>query len=148
MRWKSGDQEVGTFDDSIIHGDVSKGLHDFLKKLYPGHNVKVEREWTGIMGYVVSLLLPLLLLLLQLLLKRLWWWSKGLHDILMKLYPGHNVKVEREWTRIMASSQLLLLSLLSFESGACKDNTFYCRHVKVSANKRTWENYIVWCLLR
>jgi len=51
MRWKSGDKEVGTVDDDVINSDVSKGLHDFLRQLFPTFDVQVEHEWSGIMGF-------------------------------------------------------------------------------------------------
>lgn len=51
MRWKAKDMEVGNNDDSTTNDDVSKGLHEFLRQLFPEcPNVQVEHEWTGIMG--------------------------------------------------------------------------------------------------
>ena len=52
MRWITPTQEVGTDDDTVIEPAVSRRLRAFLPQHFPAlANVRVEHEWTGIMGF-------------------------------------------------------------------------------------------------
>jgi gamma-glutamylputrescine oxidase len=51
FRWKSSTREVGTFDDSVLHKDISFALREFLGKFEGLERVKIDYEWTGIMGF-------------------------------------------------------------------------------------------------
>ena len=52
MRWKSPTYEEDIIDDSQLEMQVSKGLREFLPKHFPALKpIKIEQEWTGIMGF-------------------------------------------------------------------------------------------------
>lgn len=52
MRELSPTQELGVDDDSVVEPTVSQGLRNFLPQYFPSlHGIKVEQEWTGIMGF-------------------------------------------------------------------------------------------------
>lgn len=52
MRWLTPTQEIGAADDTVLDGQVSAGLRAFLPAHFPElRGVRVEREWTGIMGF-------------------------------------------------------------------------------------------------
>ncbi len=52
MRELSSTQELGVDDDSVVEPTVSQGLRSFLPQYFPSlHGIKVEQEWTGIMGF-------------------------------------------------------------------------------------------------
>jgi glycine/D-amino acid oxidase-like deaminating enzyme len=52
MRWLTATAEAGAADDTVLEPTVSAGLHGFLPKHFPAlRDVRVEHEWTGIMGF-------------------------------------------------------------------------------------------------
>jgi glycine/D-amino acid oxidase-like deaminating enzyme len=52
MRWITPTREEGTDDDTVIEPAVSQRLRAFLPAHFPAlANVRVEHEWTGIMGF-------------------------------------------------------------------------------------------------
>lgn len=51
-RWASPTGEENNDDDTVVNPVVSQGLKGFLAEHFPDlRNVKVEQEWTGIMGF-------------------------------------------------------------------------------------------------
>lgn len=56
MRWKSATQEINIEDDSTLHPEVSRGLHEFLPSHFPDlQTIEVEQEWTGLMAWTPDL---------------------------------------------------------------------------------------------
>jgi gamma-glutamylputrescine oxidase len=52
MRWVTPTREEGTDDDTVIEPAVSRRLRAFLPEHFPAlANVRIEHEWTGIMGF-------------------------------------------------------------------------------------------------
>ena len=52
MRWLTPSLEVGISDDTVIEPNISQGLKEFLPQHFPKLlHLKVEREWTGILGF-------------------------------------------------------------------------------------------------
>jgi gamma-glutamylputrescine oxidase len=52
MRWLSQTSEIGIIDDTAINPVVSSGLRGFLPQHFPTlQTLKVEQEWTGILGF-------------------------------------------------------------------------------------------------
>jgi gamma-glutamylputrescine oxidase len=55
MRWLTPTKEVGIDDDSVVEPAVSRGLREFLPRHFPAlAGVRIEHEWTGIMGYTAD----------------------------------------------------------------------------------------------
>jgi len=58
MRWKSDSMEENTTDDGFISPVVGQGLREVLPDYFPPwkDEIKVEKEWTGIMAYTRDML--------------------------------------------------------------------------------------------
>jgi len=57
MRWRSPTQEKETIDDTETSSIVGDALHEFLIETFPElskENLRVEYNWTGIMGYTID----------------------------------------------------------------------------------------------
>jgi len=52
-RWKEEKMEEGEFDDSHVSSQISKSLQKMILEYFPieKKDLKIEQEWTGIMGY-------------------------------------------------------------------------------------------------
>jgi gamma-glutamylputrescine oxidase len=52
MRWRSPTKEVGIEDDESVEPNVSEGLRTYLGECFEAlRDIKIDYEWTGIMGY-------------------------------------------------------------------------------------------------